>query len=291
MQEAMTARTPNRTSRQKADGGRPFLVVSLLIALLANGCDHWKRDIQLREKAQAALRASNPEEAAELFFRAYEVNPRGPGAARNLYDYARTEDLELQRHLFAAEVYQRLVTSFPSDPLAPEALERLAALYSDQLVNYQMAIDTLARIADDYPGFGRADHAILQIAREHEKAGNRDQATLKYEQFIRQRRKSPLIPRAHYLLASIQSLQGRYIEALQNLESAEEIILSNPSAAQYEPAEFLDLIRIEKARALESLGEKDRALSAYRSVSVGYSSYRIIRSRIEQLDQKTPNVP
>lgn len=257
-----------------------------LLSLHAASCDRMGRDVRLREQAQAALRASKPAEAADLFFQAYEANPRGPHAARNLYDFARTEELELNRPEFAVEVYVRFTTAFPKDALAPEALERAARLYSERLDSPQKAIDVLVRLGSDYPDFARAGQARLNVAREYEKIGNRDQAYAKYEQFLRDFPGSPLAPRAWYLLAALQSMQGSYPEAVKSLNTAEAALFSDPAIAAAEAPDFLDLVRIERARAFENMEMPAEAVESYRSVSAHYPGASVIRARIEALETK-----
>ncbi len=263
-----------------------WLVQAAFLFLFGSGCNQWKRDVHLREEAQAALRSANAADASELFYKAYEANPRGPNAARNLYDYARTEDLELGRSEFAIEVYLRFIAAFPQSPQAPEALERLAKLYSEELDSHQKAIDTLTRIVDEYPGFERVEQARLEIGREYERIGNREQAAMKYGQFTNDYSHSPLLPRAYFLLASIQSLKGEYPEAIASFEAAEAALTARSGQPSPETPDFLDLLRIEKARAQETIGRNEEALETYRSVSRSYPSARIIESRIEALEQK-----
>jgi len=263
------------------------LTAAALAALVSfAACDRFRPETRFREQAQAELRAANPAEAAELFYRAYDANPQGPQAARNLYDYARTNDLELNRHDFAVELYKRFVAAFPADDRAPESLERMAVLYSEQLDSPLKAIDTLSRIVDEYPGFTRTDAARLALAREYEKLGNRDQAALKYEQFTREFPRSPLAARAWFRLAAIQSMRGEYPEALRSLERAEESFVANPGDPPAETADFTDLVRIEKGRALEMMDDPARAADTYRSVSSGYSGIAVIQARIAAIEKK-----
>ncbi|MCS7091274.1 MAG: tetratricopeptide repeat protein [Verrucomicrobiota bacterium] len=114
-------------------------------------------------------------------------------------------------------------------------------------------------VAERFPRTQAGGHALLLAATALQQEGDLAGAQVRFEQFLREHRGSPLFPQAIFGLATLLELQGRTNEAMERYESlAERRVEMDPVAL---------VARLRLGRLSEARGEWERARRHYEEVA------------------------
>lgn len=135
--------------------------------------------------------------------------------------------------------------------------EAAAALVTGQADTMRSA--AYLEVAERYAGTRASGYALLLGASALLQEGDAAAAQSRFEQFLRDHRRSPLLPQAVFGLATALELQGRTNEAMERYESLAE--------RQLETDPTIFLARLRLGRLCEARGEWERARRYYESVA------------------------
>jgi TolA-binding protein len=141
------------------------LIAAVLASALMNGCSR-PTEAELMERAAAAYRSGNPEEAMAL--------------------------------------YQECLDRYPEGEMRPEAIFAMASIYQNDRHDLTAALRTYRAVVDQFPNHARAPGALFLIGFIlHNELGNLDSARASYDEFLRKYPGHPMAASAEYELANL----------------------------------------------------------------------------------------
>lgn len=252
---------------------------ALALVLLVCACTTGQRIDFTFYLAHRALRKGDAERAAELYYKAFEMEPEGERAPEALFEYARTIDVHQQLPGFAVEVYRRGARLFPETDSAVTGLERAAEIEIEHLKHPERAVLDYTRLLNLYPEHERRFQWMLHQAEGYARLGNPQQAETELRNLLELSR----LPDG--VRAAAKGLLGEMLLVLERPGEAATIFESLAKWAQDRPefrADFLEA-RYDQAQALSELDETERALEIYREIEGEFPRQEVIQEKINFL--------
>jgi len=215
----------------------------------------------------------------------------------------------------ALDKYQQIISQYPQDAIAPEALYRVARLWHFDLRDPQQALLTYLRLERDYPdnsyiqqaredaarivkidlgddmqaiGYyqrlldseqGKPDQYLYEVADSYFRLQNYPQARIELENLLSTYPDSPLIPEVLHRKATILILENRPEEANQDWQRL---------ADDFPDSGYAGRARFNMAVLLEEKGELEAALEAYRSLK-DYPRPLLLEQKIDHVTRRINN--
>jgi len=128
----------------------------------------------------------------------------------------------------AIATYEQLVATYPTSPLAHEALYNLA-LEQQELGEFDAMRDALQRLVTKYPASGHQADALLLLGNYHFDKSELQEAATDYQKVV-QLGDSPILGLAHYKLAWVEMNLGDCPKSLTSFEAALDAAKDHRSA-------------------------------------------------------------
>ncbi|MCB0220410.1 MAG: tetratricopeptide repeat protein [Chrysiogenetes bacterium] len=255
------------------------LAAALALAALIGACTSGQRIDFTFYLAHRALRKGDAERAAELYYKAFEMDPEGEMAPEALYEYARTIDVHQRLPGFAVEVYRRGSRLFPETNYAVIGLERAAEIEIDHLKHPERAVLDYTRLLNLYPEHERRYEWMLHQAEGYARLGNPQQAETELRALIEIKE----LP--DQVRVAAKSLLGEMLLVLERPGEAATVYESLAAWTKDRPgfrAAWLEA-RYDLAQALSELDETERALEIYRDIEGEFPRQEVIQEKINFL--------
>ncbi|MBW6509005.1 MAG: tetratricopeptide repeat protein [Desulfuromonadales bacterium] len=221
----------------------------------------------------------------------------------------------LGRSTEALARYRQIITQYPQESVAPEALYRMARLWHFDLQNPQQALLKYLQLERDYTdsshiqqareaaarivkidlgddiqaiGYyqrlldnrqGTLDQYLYEIADSYFRLENYPQARIELENLLSTYPDSSLIPEALHRKATILVLENRTDEAYQDWRQLVE---------DFPDSGYAGRARFNLASMLEEKGELESALAEYRSLE-NYPRPLLLEQKIDHLTRRIQN--
>ncbi len=247
------------------------------LCLIIFGC-YTPADEAALKKAQSLLVSGRAEESRAAFERFIREHPESKYLPQALFGLATVEHLHLRRYDQALRAYRRLVALFPDHDLAPEALEKMADLYANNLKAYAAATDVYAALTQDYAAqTGRDDYYRERAAWCYFMMEDFSRAREAYRALVEYYPDSPLAERASVQIADSYYVQDKIVEALRAYEEA---------LKRFPEGEFRTRIQFRMANCLEESGRLREARKLYRELLETYENPEAVRIRLSSVENR-----
>lgn len=95
-----------------------------------------------------------------------------------------TKAPDIKLAMYTIQAYQYFAADFPTDPRAPEALDRAAQLYSGVLNDHERAVEYYEKAYQKYPQYKNRPQMLLQQAIACEQAQDTAAAAIAYKRLL-----------------------------------------------------------------------------------------------------------
>ena len=128
--------------------------------------------------------------------------------------------IEQKKYTDAVKAYETLLSEFPKDSLAPEALYQLSSLYQNKFVpgldgnaSTEKAVTIFRSVFDKYPDSKQAPNCLFMCGFLQSNELNKySDATITYNTFLQNFSKSDMAPAAKYELDNMGLTPGQVLE-------------------------------------------------------------------------------
>lgn len=248
----------------------------LLLLILLTSCTE-RRQQRLILDAEEKIGKSQYNEGAEILKKAIALNPESAAAAKALYKLGFTQESylgDMEGALFNYNEFVRL----SRDPVSVyEVLKRIAAIYYDQVQNYEKAIGAYKKLLAANPESLEADQFQLRVALSYFQENKFEQCRAELQTFVDKYPKSQYLARARYEIGNSYYMEGKYEIAIEALK---QVLRLHPQSDFSTQSQFL------MAECYEHLEKPKEALQTYENIEGRYASPEILSFRMDVLKKK-----
>jgi tetratricopeptide (TPR) repeat protein len=256
-----------------------WLVLGGLIAAL---CACSPPEAREYKAGQVQAEQGKYKEALAHFDRVLKRNPESESAMKAARDGARIATLELKDYAKAIQYHQFLVLNSTDPKERMNAQKALAALYFDQLQNYDKAILEYNKLIKDSESDADKAQYKLDIARANYYQNNFFQAQSELEQLLKLKVEDEEKFSAMVLQSNIYIAQKEYSKAIELLK---KVIATYPDKALQENVpQTLAVCYEETSNFLE-------AIKTLESIKQHHPQPDYVELRIKRLKERQKNAP
>jgi TolA-binding protein len=174
-------------------------------------------------EARRALGRGRYREAIDRYTEVTLQAPGSPEAAQALYDVALIYYLKLRDLETARSTFRKLLTFYPTSPVAREARVLLARMYEEDLGDPHRAIEEYALLIQHESDPAKDKTYLLKIAQCRYSLNQLDEAAEDYRRIIEDFAYDEESDAAFLRLAHLEAIDGRAEEALERMDTLLEI--------------------------------------------------------------------